>query len=325
MKPFLTVLFFVFLVPVLHAQHNVLSVGNTIPMTIKSGTVFSADSLVLTPSSNFTLASNAILETPVAVPGLPTSSINRVYYLNSGITFSGTIQIYYQISELNGNAEGVLNYADSTPGNKWLVSAGSTVNMVSHYVQQPALSRIFSSASAAQTGTLLPLKLVSFAGAWIANQVALTWVVDQNEDSRDYTLESSTDGQNWQTDALVPSTRVEGQYDYHYNYRIEPFVSKSYRILITELSGHQSYSQIIKLDASSNLNNLYIVGRANGATLHFLGTMPSRVRVLNALGQTIWVNNSSSFIYELRGLVAGLYFVQYETGGKSAAKEFVVK
>src|ERR1700674_3991945 len=74
------------------AQHNVLSVGAVQTLTITSGTTFSADSLVLLPTSNFTMASNTILETPVPVPGVPTNSIKRVYYLNSPVTFTGLIQ-----------------------------------------------------------------------------------------------------------------------------------------------------------------------------------------------------------------------------------------
>src|SRR5882724_2307362 len=86
------------------AQHNVLSVGAANALTIKTSTIFSADSLVLTPGSDFTMSSNAILETPV--PALvPGSSITRVYYLNNPIVFTGTVEIYYQLSELNGNTE----------------------------------------------------------------------------------------------------------------------------------------------------------------------------------------------------------------------------
>src|ERR1035441_7336551 len=65
------------------AQHNVLSVGSTSSLTITSGTLFSADSLVLTPTGNFTMASNTILETPVPSPGYPNGTIDRVYYLNN--------------------------------------------------------------------------------------------------------------------------------------------------------------------------------------------------------------------------------------------------
>src|ERR1700733_14543351 len=83
------------------AQHNVFSAGSTETLTITSGTIFSADSLVLIPSGNFTIASTTLLETPVAVPGLPNNSITRVYYLNKLITFTGTVQIYYKLSELN--------------------------------------------------------------------------------------------------------------------------------------------------------------------------------------------------------------------------------
>src|SRR5579862_4824052 len=106
------------------AQHNVFSAGSSQTLTITSGTTFSADSLVLLPTSDITIASNALLETPVSVFGVPNNSISRVYYLNNPITFSGSVEIYYQLSELNGNTEGALKFSDSTIGNYfWLVSA----------------------------------------------------------------------------------------------------------------------------------------------------------------------------------------------------------
>src|SRR5437868_3487488 len=83
------------------AQSTVLSVGSTSALTIMSGTIFSADSLVLTPGANFTLSSNNIQVSPTAVNLVPAPSISRVYTLGSQVIFTGTIQLYYQPSELN--------------------------------------------------------------------------------------------------------------------------------------------------------------------------------------------------------------------------------
>jgi hypothetical protein len=309
----------------IHAQHNVFSAGATQTLTITNGTIFSADSLVLIPTGSFTIASNALLETPVAVPGFPTNSISRVYYLNNPVTFTGSILIYYQLSELNGNTESSLQYSDSTNGGWWLDYALSTDNSTSHFVTQPASSDMFVVATATQNGTVLLLKLLSFTGSWNGNYTRLTWTIDENEDSKNFTVETSADGLDWQSIAVVPASLIEGQYTYNYNDGDADFTTKFYRIKITELSGQISYSSIIKISKGNLINNAYVVGGYNEATIYFTGMQPRVVRVMNSSGQIIWVSNTVSNQYELNNLLAGVYFVQYEVNGITAAKQFVVR
>ncbi|HXB45476.1 MAG TPA: T9SS type A sorting domain-containing protein [Puia sp.] len=306
------------------AQHNVLSVGGIKALTIKGGTVFSADSLVLIPTGAFTMASNAILETPVASPGFPNGTIKRVYYLNNPVTFTGTIQIYYQLSELNGNTESQLNYSDSTTGSWWLVTWTGFVNTASHFVQYPASSHTFVAATAASAGAILLLKLLSFSGKWDGDHVGLTWLVDQNEEIRDFSVQSSLDEQNWKTVNDVPGTLVAGQYRYSSNDYDAAFTERLYRLKMTELSGQTSYSQIVKISKANVAASMYVAGKYNGATIYFIGLQPKAVRVFNSAGQIVWTSNTGQNQYELNSLYPGTYFVQYELNGVVGAKQFVV-
>jgi len=310
---------------IVFGQHNVFSVGSTTALTVTGGTLFSADSLVLSPGSNFTMASKSLLETPVPSAGYPNGTIKRVYYWNSPVTFTGTLQIYYQLSELNGNTESLLNFSDSTVGSWWLVTWTGFVNTTSHYVQYPASALTFNAATAAQTGAILLLKLLSFTGNWDVNHVALTWVVDQNEESKSFTVESSIDGQQWQTVSIVPGSLVTGQYKYLSNDYDAAFTTNLYRIKITGLSSEISYSPIIKINKSSIACNMYVVGKINGATIYFSGLQPKAVRLLNSYGQLVWMSNISHPKYELANLLPGVYFVQYEMKGAMGAKQFVVQ
>jgi hypothetical protein len=271
------------------------------------------------------MAYNSLLETPIPSAGYPNGTIKRVYYLNSPVTFTGTMQIYYQLSELNGNTESQLNLSDSTVGGWWLVTWTGFVNTTSHYVQYPASALTFNAATAAQAGAILLLKLLSFTGNWDGNHVALTWVVDQNEESKNFTVESSLDEQQWQTVSVVPGSLVAGQYKYISSDYDAAFTTKLYRIKITELSGEISYSPIIKINKSNIAGSMYVVGKINSATIYFSGLLPKAVRVFNAAGQIIWINNVSQNKYELNSLLPGVYFVQYETNGTIGAKQFVVQ
>jgi hypothetical protein len=307
------------------AQHNVFSVGSTQTLTITNATLFSADSLVLTPSANFTIASNALLETPVAMLGTPTNSISRVYYLNNPVTFSGLINIYYKLSELNGNTESALKYTDSTTGDFfWPVAASSSVNTTSHFVQLSASNVIFAAATATQTGTVLLLKLLSFTGSRKGNNVNLTWTIDQNEESKSFTVESSVDGQNWQQIAIVEGSDAEGMYKYYYDDIGSATTTKLYRIIITALSQQISYSPIIEISNGNNLNNVYVAANNHSATIYFVEVQPKNIRIINSAGQIIYNNNIGRYQYEINNLLPGLYVVQYELNGITATKKFVV-
>jgi hypothetical protein len=306
------------------AQQNIFSAGSSQTLTIATGTIFSADSLVLIPTGNFTIASNNLIVNAIPIPGLPNNSITRVYYLNNPIVFTGTVEIYYKLSELNSNTESALKYADSTSGNYWLVAASSTVNTTSHFVQFAASNEMFVSATATQAGTVLALKLVSFTGSSNGTDNRLTWTVDQNQESKNFVIETSADEQGWSEVAVVEGSNAEGTYQYYYNDAGAAFTTKYYRLIINELTGQGSYSPIIKITNDNNLNNVYITANNNSAIIYFTGEQPKNIRVINAAGQLIYGNNTGRFQYEINNLLPGLYVAQYELNGISLTKKFIV-
>jgi hypothetical protein len=270
------------------------------------------------------MSSNAILETPVPTPGYPVGSIDRVYYLNNPIVFTGTLQIYYRLSELNGNIESQLNYADSTIGSWWEVSSTGVVNTTSHYVQYPASSHSLIAATAAQAGEILLIKLVSFTGFWDLDHTNLSWTINQNQDSKEFTIESSQDNQGWKTISVIPGTQIPGEYNYGYNDYNGTFTTREYRIKITENSGQIIYSPIIDISREAAPNRVYVVSKPHGATLFFPDTQPKAVRIFNAAGQLIWQSNSSQNKYDVNGLFESVYFVQYYLNGIKGVRKFVI-
>ena len=94
---------------------------------------------------------------------------------------------------------------------------------------------------------------------------------------------------------------------------------------MTELSGQISYSSILKISKSGPTNNLFVVGKNNGATIYFTGNnLPKAVRVINSVGQITWRDNTGCNQYELNGLLPGIYIVQYELNGAVGLKQFIV-
>lgn len=304
-------------------QQTIFSVGSSSALTIKSGTVFGADSLVLTPGTDLTLSSNNIQVSHTAVNLAPVPGINRVYNLASQVSFTGTIQLYYQLSELNGNTESALQYTDSSVGSFWLASASGTVNTSLHYVQQVASARPFIGLTASTQGTVLALSLVSFAGLWQGDQVGLEWVINQTHDAAEYVVESSTDGISWKAIGTVPGQTGDGLYTYRFNDTDPLTGTVFYRLQINKASGLSFYSYIVKMQKEEDLR-VRLIALSKAVSVYFDGGQPTGVRILSATGETIRIDRTSRSHYEFSGLLSGVYFLQYELNGRLGARSFLV-
>ena len=305
------------------AQQTILSAGSSSTLFIKAGTILGADSLVLTPSTNFTLSSNTLTVSPTAVNVIPSPSINRVYNLTSQINFTGTIQLYYQTSELNGNPESALQYTDSSVGSFWLASPSSTVNTSLHYVQQTASARNLIGATASHQGTVLALSLISFTGAWQGSDVGLSWTIDQTAESADFTVERSTDGSNWTGVGLVAGKTGDGLQVYQFTDVGVPAGTLLYRLVISRTSGRKDYSNIVRLQHGSD-GQMRLVAAGQTVTAWFDGILPSSVRIVNAAGAVLRLDMTSRPKYEFSGLPAGVYFMQYEINGSPGVRSFLI-
>lgn len=306
-----------------HAQTTVISVGGTSSLTIKSGTIFSADSLVLTPGTDLTLSSNNIQVSPTAVTVAPAPGINRVYTLGSQVSFTGTIQLYYQPSELNGNPEASLQYTDSAVGGTWVAEASSTVNTTSHFVQYAATAQSFIGATASHQGTVLAISLVSFTGAWEGNNVGLQWAIDQSREAADFVVDRSTDGVSWTRIGNVSGRDGDGLFTYGFADIAPPAGALLYRLEIVRSSGKVSYSNIVRLRKDQD-SHIRLLVKNHGATIYFDGAQPSIVRLVNAAGQTVRMDKTSRPRYDFDGLLTGVYFLQYEINGQPGVKRLLI-
>jgi hypothetical protein len=107
-------------------QAQILTVSEGTDMTIKPGTIFSADSLILTPSADFTLSNLSLNKNASVINPLPKPYIARVYqFTNTTNPFSGAVQINYRDEELNGiNESGLaLNIYNGTAWNAYTATS----------------------------------------------------------------------------------------------------------------------------------------------------------------------------------------------------------
>jgi hypothetical protein len=244
-----TILFTALLASILavSAQKQVLSVGNTTSLTIKAGTIFSADSLVMNPGADLTLGSNTIQVSSAALALTGGPTINRVYSLSNPIVFTGTLQLWYQPAELNGLTEATLNYTDSSTGGAWLPQAASTVNTSLHYVQFTAVSHPFTGSTASGPTQALPLSLLSFGGSWVNAVPVLDWTVAQDGGMLSFGIESSSDGTNWKNTGELDGDPAVGTYTYGFSDDNATPPLMYYRLKLIEGTGQITYSRVLIL------------------------------------------------------------------------------
>jgi len=293
-------------------------------MTLKSGTVFSADSLVLTPGADLTLTSNTIQESATAADIIPAPGITRMYNFGSQISFTGTIQLYYQPAELNGNPESTLEFADSSASGAWLSESTSTVNTSLHYVQFVASAQPFIAATASGPAINLAISLLSFTGNWTQQYPALQWIVNQTGGTVIFNIESSVDGLAWNTIGTVNGQDNIALDNYQYSDAHPPSQTMYYRLELIQPSGQLSYSNIVELQKGANGDNVILVAGSNSVSARFSGTLPSAIRLINVSGQVLRTDMTSRQDYQLYGLNSGVYFLQYEVSGQWSAREFVI-
>jgi hypothetical protein len=123
-------------------QAQIIAVSPGTDMTIKQGTVFSADSLVLIPSVDFTISNTALNKSATVTHALNNPYIARVYQFgNTSKQFSGSIQINYLDAELNGIAESQLEL-NIYNGTAWKAFAPVTRDAVNNYLLTAGLNCI---------------------------------------------------------------------------------------------------------------------------------------------------------------------------------------
>lgn len=214
---------------------------------IKANTQIVVDSLTMLPSADLNLSGNelTISNIPIVSPSPPGSSIARVALFTNPFSYQGTIGLYYDNAELNGNAATLLHLVYHT-GQGGYSSAGlsSASNNNNHVTASTGTQSItISKLTATNTGTVLPLRLLSFDAFKEHNSTLLKWVTANEKNIHHFEVEKSTDVIRFNT----LSQQAAGKKVYHaiddqpvngWNY---------YRLKIVEEDDRFSYSHIAKV------------------------------------------------------------------------------
>ncbi|MBC7626598.1 T9SS type A sorting domain-containing protein, partial [Ferruginibacter sp.] len=227
-----------------------LKVANGSDVTILSGTVFTIDSLTLTPSSNFTLSNVTLSKSATIIHSQTNPYISRVYqFSNTSNPFSGSILMKYSDgAELNG-----INEADLTlnihNGVSWNAYNATTRDGTNNFVLTDGLTGItLNELTLASQFAALPLTWLSFDATKEKQTTLLKWSTASEQNTKSFAVQHSSEGVNWNTIAILPAagnSTIAIEYNYvHTN----PIMGTNYyRIKETDLDNHYSYSPVRKV------------------------------------------------------------------------------
>jgi hypothetical protein len=305
-------------------------VAKTSGLTIKSGTIFYNQGLVLTPSSDLLLSNDTVLvsNTPVTNPS-GNSSIARIINISPAINFSGTAGIKYKAAELNGNTEGILSVAlnNGNTGNNFTTMTSLDSASGSYYVYTPGLNSVsMGKVTAINNNVTLPIAMNDFVAKPLPNcAVALHWTADK-ADATNFSIERSADGRTWmqQNGTITMAAHAFSWID------TKPLSGINIYRLVLQLPGEKpEYSNPVQannvcdiaasISVYPNPASEYITVKVNGA---IAGT--ARLTVYNFNGkimETIMVQQIETTV-PLGKMATGSYILQYRDDLKTQNIKF---
>ena len=291
-------------------------------LLIKTGTTVSIDSLILQPSTDFTIiGQNTLTRKTTLTNPLLGWNIKRAF-LSSNITgpFDGTVSVYYRESELNGLDENTLMPA---------IYDGTIWNTYATGITRDPLNNVVSTTDVSST-PLNELTLISLhkplpltwgpVTSFRRNKLAYVQWTTYNEQHVDhFELESSLNGSSWKktgTNTAATNTNT----DHHYT-STDPDISDYrtyYRVKEIDIDGKINYSEIVSVGPVDGKSTLSVypnpIRGQSQVTIQFNG--PQKIQTIclyDEDGKIIEkekVNNMSSYRLETSGLHPGLFFLQ---------------
>lgn len=151
------------------------------------------------------------------------------------VSVDGTVQYTY-----NGTANTSMYWTgagNATVGNL-MDGTGSNVTVLDNVVIKNNTSVV-----------TLPVKLLSFDAAAAGNDAKLSWTTTQESDEKNFEIQRSTDGSNYETIGTVAATNTySGTTAYSYT-DIQPVNGKNfYRLKMVDIDGNFDYSDVKTLD-----------------------------------------------------------------------------
>lgn len=296
-------------------QAQLLKVENGSTLTVLPGTLLTIDGLSLTPSLNCDFTNCSLTKTTAVGNTLNTNYIQRVYTFSGTVpVFSGTVKINYsEGSELNGISETSLQlYAYSNGG--WAGYTGSN-NSADNDVTSNALTGLsLTELTLGAPLVSLPVYWLEFSVQKLTPKAFLKWRTAQEQNSKDFVVQHSTDAFNWQHIGIVAaagnSTSISS---YSFIHSSPVCGTNYYRLQQRDLDGKTAYSSIQRLMYSAETNDLQVINNpVRNNLLQVQLIKPGNFMLFNQQGQLLFAKQLAAGMQtvDVGRYTAGIYFIR---------------
>ncbi len=268
--------------------------------------------------------------------GLHNLSSIRYYTVNpdnSTNISSATITLPYEVDE------GVVNPANlriaKSSGNNWVDIGGSGSATGSGTITSTPFSS-FSDFVLANTKSysVLPLTWINFTALTKASTIVLNWQTAQEQNTADFKVERSIDGQHWTGIATLKSHN-QASNDYSYTDAV-PVAVSFYRILQRDQDGKFSYSKTIKVQFQAQTGRLTllpsIISSGNVSAMiqdeALLQSSRVQIRLIDLSGKLVYSNSrkpASVLNVTVSGLSPGRYVLVVNNESKQIQAQLMVQ
>jgi len=272
----------------------------------------------------------------------PTDSTNTSNALNTWISANPGATAQWQWVKFEGDAAAMAGnqtaggftgtYTKLTPDSSGVETGISFVE----FRNITSFSTFGAVAFANTTNSPLPITLHAFT-ATLQDQCAavkLDWSTDLEQNSKDFTIQRSTDGNSWNDIGIVPAagnSSVRKNYSYTDN-AIGSQATYFYRLRLNDLDGTSKYSQVVSVKPYCNNSYSYLV-YPNPVKDHITVQAPPTggrkiVAVYNNIGQCLvqfTLDPGSVRTIRVAGWSKGLYPVIIKENGRVVRTEKIMK
>jgi hypothetical protein len=279
-----------------------------------------------------------------------TISPEGVWKINPDIAFAGTYNIRCYINNFSGLSDNMFAIlkrpTSSTSNSDWtcgtcgigtgLEPNGGDGRILSYqYALRKSLTS-FSQFSIAKTNSPLPVDLISFDADCNGGQVALNWTTASETNNDFFTIERSTDSENWEV-AKIIGAAGNNNTPTNYSVKVENPEGKYmyYRLKQTDYDGNFEYFDVETVNCIDEQEMLGISWNTEEGNLSlsiFSGEqVDAAICIMNILGQEVFYNEYSlikgvnNFNIDISAFAGSSYLLTARTGsGKFSSKKILI-
>jgi len=169
----------------------------------------------------------------------------------------------------------------------------------------------------------LPLTLLQFTATKQSNTAALQWQTGQEQNTRDFVIERSSDGKTYTDIGTVAAAGTSNTKRYYYFTDNAPLEGNNYyRLRQRDLDGQSTYSPVRVLNFSMSGNLIWYSTGTNAAEVRLHNGSNEMYTIVDMAGNTLRTSRLSSGVASIAQLPSGVYFVKVVT---NAGNELTVK